>query len=204
MAIEISPAAEELLEEIEVCQPGDAERGGPLRLLAGAVGRALGPLATWVRDSDDGPGWSILLDPDRTPVPAWTGQINGVIVTRGAPEAQQRSELHNAAGLRRGSVAALKGAVAATLAGDDPQVTVVERDGSPYALLVITYADETPDAAAAEAAARSQKPAGLLLTFRVDPGWNIGQLEAAYAAMTIADIEADYASVEALESNLPT
>lgn len=200
---DVPDAAEELLDELAVCQPGDEQRGSPFRLLVGAIAVALGPLHDLVRDTEDGPGWSAIADPDRTPDPQFTAQLNGVVLTRGASDEQHRSELRIGAGLRRGSPGALREAVQATLTGAR-QVTIIERDGDPYELLVISYEDETPDPDAAEAAARSQKPAGLLLTYRVDPGWSIGQLEAAYAGLTIADLEADFASVGALESNLPT
>lgn len=163
---DLAPAGQELLDEVGVCQPGDEARGGPLRLLLATLVHALGPLAEWVRDSDDGPGWSILADPDRTPSPAWTGQLNGVVVTQGASEEQQRQELHIAAGMHRGSIGAMREAVAATLTGSR-QVRILERDGTAYEMTVITRTSETSDPAASEAAARAQKPAGLLLTFLV-------------------------------------
>jgi hypothetical protein len=37
----------------------------PPQILVGAVAKALGPLFDIVRDTDQGPGWSAVLDPDR-------------------------------------------------------------------------------------------------------------------------------------------
>jgi hypothetical protein len=81
-------------------------------------------------------------------------------------------------------------------------VFLTERDGSPYRVTVDVYAAQTPNPALAEAAARSQKPAGLVMTFNVLPGWAIGEMEAAYIGQTIADLEGDYPTVNDLETHL--
>jgi hypothetical protein len=186
-----------------VSQPGDEGRGWPFRLLVGALGFALGPLATIVRDMDAGPGWSAIVDPARTPSPRWTAQLNGVTLTKGAPDAQQRSEIVNAAGLTRGGVPQLVAAVQQTLSPTTGTVTVVEHYLGRYGVLVVTYAAQTPDAALTERVAVSYTPAWLLPTVRVDAGWSVGQFETAYAAMTVANAETDFLTVNDLETELP-
>lgn len=139
----ISTSGEELYSELKVTQPGDEQRGWPWRLFLGALGRVLGQLPDLVRDSDDGPGWSAVVDPDRTPDPAYTAQFNGVRLTQGASDAQHRQEIRNAAGLRRGGRDAQIDAAQLYLTGTR-YVGVFERDGSAYRETVVTRSVETP------------------------------------------------------------
>jgi hypothetical protein len=195
---------EHWLDEFGVVQPGDDQAGSPLRTLLGGMGIAFGPLHDLVRESDEGPGWSQLLDAARAPSWAlpWLAQLAGVTLTPGAPADGWREEITSPPAFRRGTPDAIVDATRRTLTGDQ-RVTLRERDGGPWQITVITYTAQTPDPAAAERAARSQKPAGLLMTFRVDPGWSVGEIEAAYSTRTVGDIEGAFASVGDLESNLP-
>lgn len=156
-----------------------------------------------IRDSDDGPGWSALLDPLRAPAAAlpYLGQFVGVRVTRGAPSLQQRDEISGAAGFRRGRPAAIREAVAATLSGGRAVVMTERVGGEAYQLLVQTYADQTPDPAAAEAAARSQKPAGIILTFEVIDGQTYAQLEGRYE--DYSDLPVAYDDYAEMASDTP-
>lgn len=190
--------------ELGVTQPADEQLGWPFLIFLAGLGAAFGPLHDVVRDTDQGPGWSILLDPERCPNWAlpWLAQFAGVTLTPGATDAEWRDEITSPPAFQRGTPAAIRSSVQRYLTGNKT-VTLLERDGSPWRLTVITYTAETTDATAAEAAARSQKPVGVLLTYRVDPGWSVGDLEAAYAGRTIADVEAAFATVGDVESNLP-
>jgi len=156
-----------------------------------------------IRDSDAGPGWSALLDPSRAPASAlpYLAQFVGVRVTRGAASGQQREEIVNAAGFRRGRPASIVAAVAATLTGDRTVILTERVDGEAYQLLVQTYTDQTPDAAAAEAAARAQKPAGIVLTFEVVDGQTYAQLAGRFE--TYADLAAEYADYAEMASDTP-
>jgi hypothetical protein len=199
----VPAVAEHWYDEISVVQPADEQAGWPLLILLAGMGAAFGPVHDVVRDSDDGPGWSPLLDPARAPGWAlpWLAQLAGVTLTPGAPDQQWRDEITSPPAFRRGTQQAIIDATARTLTGTR-RVTLYERDGGPWLITVITYTAETPDADAAERAARSQKPAGLLMTFRVDPGWDVGTLEVTYSTLTVGDVEAGFASVGDLESNL--
>jgi hypothetical protein len=207
------PAVTELLyDDIGISQPGDETRGWPFLIFLGAVGHALGELHDVVRDTPDGPGWSVLLDPDRCPAWAlpWLAQFAGVTLTPDADEATWRSEITNPSALRRGTPAALREAAQRTLTGGK-RFTLYERVYSAYRDVAITYAAETPDPAATERAILSQKVAGRLFkrpsdgasTIRVDRGWSVAQFEAAYAGRTVADFEADFATVDDFETRLP-
>lgn len=156
-----------------------------------------------VRETDDGPGWSALLDPARAPAEALTylGQFVGVRVTRGATSLRQRNEIVSAAGFRRGRPQAMRDAIAATLSGARTVVMTERVDGNAYQLLIQTYADQTPDPGAAEAAARSQKPAGIVLTFEVIGGQTYAQLAARFG--TYGDLPASYPSYADMAADTP-
>ncbi len=167
---EVPAAAEVLYAELAVSQPGDDTRGWPLLILLGAVGHALGPrLYDLVRDTGDVPGWTSALSPSDAPswVLPWLAQFAGVWLTPGIVEEQQRAQITSPTAFERGSEDAMTGAAKPTLTSDDPQVRFYERNPGPYGLLVRTSTAETPDPVATLAALRSQKPAGLILTYVV-------------------------------------
>jgi len=146
---------------------------------------------------DRGP-WETLLDIDNTPAVflPWVAQCVGVdpggLV--GLTEFQQRDFIRDTAGWRRGTPAAMLGAVKPYLTGTQ-QVRMIERDESAYRLTVITRTSETPDPAAAERALRTQKPAGIVLNYIVsdapiiDEGpLTIDDVTATIADATVADV----------------
>lgn len=193
-----------LYEELGVTQPRDEALGWPFLVLLHGVATAMGQLPDVVRDDDNGPGWSALLDPDRCPAWAlpWLAQFAGVELTPGADEAQQRAEITHPPAFVRGTVQAIKDAATFALTGGK-HVTLFERDGDEWHLIAVTYDAETPDADAVSAAMERQTPPWLVFTHRVDPGWAIGQMEAAYTGQTIADLEADFPTIGDLEMHLP-
>lgn len=179
----VVPAPTEILyDELQVTQPRDEALGYPLLILLGAIGTAFGELHDIVRDTDDGPGWSVLMDPDRCPAWAlpWLAQFAGVVLPPGLDEAEQRRRISNPAPYRRGTKLAMIEAAQATLTGTRT-VRVLERTGSSYHFTVVTRPGETDAApyddvsgsyddalgsydstARTVLAIRSQKPAGLL------------------------------------------
>jgi hypothetical protein len=200
----VPAVADAWYDELSVSQPADEQLGWPFLTLLAGFAAAFGELHDIVRDTDQGPGWSPVLDPARAPVKAlpWLAQFAGVTLTPGATETDWREEITSPPAFQRGTPQAIIDATARTLTGDQ-RVALRERDGGPWDVTVITYTAQTPDPAATERAARSQKPAGLLMTFRVDPGWSVGEIETAYSTRTVGDIEAAFATVGDLESNLP-
>lgn len=167
----VIPAVGEIFyRELAQSQPGDEGRSWPMRHLVGAVATAFcHRLFDIVRDSDDGPGWSSLMDPARCPDWAlpWLAQFAGVRLANGLTADQQRAQIATPPPFLRGTRQAMIDMVADTLTGTKT-VRVLERvGGDAYALTIATRTSETPDAASAEAAARAQKPIGLILTFVV-------------------------------------
>lgn len=178
----VVPLVSELwYNELAVSQPADEKLGWPLLLLLAGMGAAFGELPGVIRDTDEGPGWSSLLDPDRCPVWAlpWLAQFAGVTLTPGLTEAQWREEITSPPAFERGTPGAMADAARRHLTGDR-RVLLVERNETPWRDLVITYDSETPDPDATERDVLAQEGAGRKVIYRTDPGWDIDQMEAAY------------------------
>lgn len=113
--------------------------------LAASIGDEQEVIDSITRDTDDGPGWSVVMDVDRTPAEflGWIAQFGGVELLFGLDDESQRIRVKGTAGFKRGSLGAVKQAAAQFLTGTR-RVEVYERDGSPYRLRVRTYASETP------------------------------------------------------------
>lgn len=117
-------------------------------------------------------------------------------------EARARQLIKETGGFLRGTPRAMRGVVEPTLTGAK-RVRIVERpNGHAYRLLVLTAPSETPDEAATEAAAITQKPAGLVMTYiaaetpiidEADADLTIDGVGAALAidAVALADVNPD-------------
>lgn len=125
-------------------------------------GSLLGEVDDVVRDSDTAPGWAGELTAESSHRTRWTGQLLGVVIPDGLTDEQQRALIVERPATRRGTLPALVAAARALLT-DTRYVSVRERDTSAYHLTVTTYAEETPDPAAVNAALQGAKPAGLVL-----------------------------------------
>lgn len=143
--------------------------------LCQACENMFGGLDVIVQDSDDGPGWSAVLDPDRAPASwlPWTGALYGVQVTIGAPEPDQREEVRELPAQHRGTTLAMVKALKRTLGGNR-NVRVTERYTGAYRIKFLTSPSETLDAVKSLAAIKTQKPGGLALFYEVTDSsvWN--------------------------------
>jgi len=154
----------------------DYDPDGVGEALCAAGENMFGGLDAIVQDSDDGPGWSIVLDPALTPALwlPWTGALYGVRVTIGAEVEAQREEVTDLAPQKRGTTESMVVALKRTLTGNK-SVLVAERHlGEAYFIHFISSPSETPDPDASLAALLSQKPGGLILTYAItdSPTWN--------------------------------
>jgi len=188
----------------------DDENAWSLLILVNAIGAMFQTVDDVVRDTPDGPGFSILLDLNRCPSEAldWLGQFVGVRLPAGATDAEKRAAIAAESGFRRGTRAALEAAVKATLTGAQT-VIVRERSGDStaepidyaYRLKIRTYPAETPDAAATLAAALSQKPGGIVLDYATVAPATYGSVAVDYATYAVvAATFADYFALLASES----
>jgi hypothetical protein len=182
----------------------DAGLNWPLANYMAAIGEMFQVVDDYGRDQllsggKIAPGWSQLIDVDRCPLEAlpWLGQFVGVSVDTGLSEADQRTQIRNANGWKRGTVGAIVAAAQQLLTGTK-SVTVVERDPTAsashpaYGLSVFTRTSETPDSAAVLAAIISQKPAGIVLNYQD------------LAPVTYEDLFLDYATYRTIYSTFTT
>lgn len=185
--------AERLYASLGPLAQNDGENGWSLLILCNAIGSMFQLVDDLVRDSPEGPGWSLLLDLDRCPAAAlpWLAQLVGARVPVGLSEAEQREWIASTDGFRRGTRDALIGAARATLTGAQA-VIFRERDGDAYVLTVATYVAQTPDPAATERALVAQKPGGILMHYRTMIGqdWQLVKETSA----TWQDVASSYAT----------
>lgn len=171
--------ADALYEQLRPLAYADEALGWPLLHYVSGFALPFQLVEDLARDTDDGrPGWAVLLDPDTCPAWAlpWLAQLAGVVLDTTLSEADQRAQIVDEAGFRRGTPAALVSAVQARLTGtktarvlerDDIDYVAGGPDDSAYRLGVLTLASETPDPAAVYQAILSQKPGGIVVTYLV-------------------------------------
>jgi hypothetical protein len=191
----------------------DPTAGWSLLILCNAIGVDYQLVEDWVRDSPDGPGWSLLLDVDRCPPEAlpWLGQFVGVRVLPRSSADDQRARIRSTDGFHRGTRAALIGAARSTLTGSQ-RIIFRERDGAEmgypnapeyaYCLKVYTYASETPDPTATLNALLAQKPGGILLDYdavQMQDYQNVKDTNATYAV-----VKSTFKDYAALAMNQPS
>jgi hypothetical protein len=191
----VATVAEEAYSALGPLTAKDEDNDWALLNFVAALTLALEEIDDLVRDSDDGPGWSSVVDIDRAPTDAlaWLGQLVGVSPDASLDDTAQRERIRDVSGFRRGSRAAMEAAARRYLTGTRT-VNIRERDSSAYHLTVTTYAGETPDEDKTEAAIRAQKPAGLVLVYVVSSGASYGTLEA--TGMTYRQLRATYPTYE--------
>jgi hypothetical protein len=208
----VTALADEVWDELgPVSEPDGDDTGWALLSLLHAFLAPLQGIEDIVRDGEDGePGWSSVMDPDTCPAGwlVWLGQFYGVRVTPGDPDsatwvAQARDEVRSAAGVRRGTVGAIRAAAQRYLTGTK-YVLILERDTSPYHFTVVVRAAEMPALdtvtwagatgtwddwpgtwqGKVEAAIRAQKPAGLVMDFIPSDGLIWADETGAWSAAT--------------------
>jgi hypothetical protein len=140
-----------------------------------AIGAMFAEVEGYARGDETGDvlPWQALLDPAIAGSQAllWLAQLAGVAVPVGmTDETALRSTIEAANGRRRGTPAYMAEQGQATLTGTKTLRMFERYTGDAYLLHVVTRTDETPDPAATEAALRSVKPAGIVLTFEVSDG----------------------------------
>lgn len=169
------------------------DRWDLLELCESIMGR-LQEVQDIVRDSDDGPGWSNVLDVDRAPSGwlAWLAQFDGTRLEAGLDDDSQRARIKSTDGFKRGTPGAIVGAAQQYLTGTKT-VFLIERHGSPWRLTVATMAGETPDPSAVERAVLAQKPVGIVLSVTIVAGGDFN---------TLRDTHTDFNDVTATFVNM--
>lgn len=164
---------------------------------------SIAELDSLVRDSDDGPGWSAILDLDRCPDNGlkWLAQTVGVTIVEGLTPAAQRARIAAHVNWKRGSPAAIVAAAQLHLTGNKTVVMRERYTGSAWKLSIVTYTAETPDSAQTLADILEQKPAGIVLTYSVLDGQDFQTLLDNHALFS--NVYADYATFEGVVEDIP-
>jgi hypothetical protein len=197
---DLSPAAARLYAQLAPVAVDDALYGYAMAALCAAVAAPFDQLYGIAHDGET--PWAAVMDATAAPDWAldWLGQWVGVRLPANLAPDARRTRVLETDGMRRGTPAAIRGAARQHLTGTR-SVLLRERDGSAYALTVITFTAQTPNAALVAAALAQQKPAGLVLDYRVETGQDYRQLaeeRTDYAAVTAA-----FATYEDVRSNIP-
>jgi hypothetical protein len=176
----------------------DDEEGYALRDYTLAMGEPFEWVCTYALDTDDAPGWSLIMDPATCPAEGlpWLGQFVGVSLVPGYSEAQQRQQIAAHVGFGRGTPAAIAATIAPTLTGTQTVYLAERLGGDPYALGISTRTSETPNPTATQKVALAAVPAGIVVTISVVPGQPYA---AAGAGKTYAQWKATYANYDLLK-----
>lgn len=205
---DVSPITEELYAALGPWARRDTESESYRLLeLCEAIGQLQQPVEDVARDTDDGPGWSIIVDLDRAPAEwlPFLAQFNGSRAKPGLDAAAQRDLIRHADGIQRGTPSAMRNAPLPYLVTEAaaPYIGFYERiEGSAYRLGVVTLTAETPDPAAVEAAIRAQKPGGIVLEYVVIDGFTFQAVRVSYA--TFQDVRDAFSTFQDLRDNVPS
>lgn len=151
-----------------------------LRLCEALMGQAIQPIIDLSRDTDDGPGWSKLLDLDNGPdsAVAYQGQFVGITINPADPATTSRNLIRDRPAWKRGRPASMIAAVQATLTGSQSCV-LLERDSSPYHATVQVWRAQMPDEAATRAALALNKPGPVIVDLQILDGPTYGVIRSA-------------------------
>lgn len=187
-----------------VAKPYDEAAGWPLLHYLHAFFMPMQKIDDLVRDKDDGPGWSILFDPDRVPARylPFTAMVAGVVLRPEMSEQEKRDRIKERDGIKRCTPDAFVRAIQQQLTGDkgvvlrlrfDPAAPAVD---SPGHFQVLTYLDETPNADAVIAAMQEQKIVGLVQHYEIVAGQDWQELVDTYGTwQAVVDDYATWAHV---------
>lgn len=137
--------------------------------------RTIGEMFTEVElyafDTDDFEGWTLLLDVDRCPRVAlpYLAQYVGERLPLGLTEEEERQWIRDVPNQRRGTIKSIVDAGQRYLTGGK-NITVIQRDGGPDKITVVSYTDQTPNSAQVLAELYKVVPADISLTYVVSSG----------------------------------
>lgn len=197
----VGSVAEALYARMAPVADQDEALGWPLLNFIGAV------CDNYLQDIDDLAsdhatynGWGGILSADLAPTYAlgWLAQLVGVRLNPSLSTADNILLIKQPIGFQRGSPGAIIAAILPFLTGTKHVVLTERYTGDAYKVLVNTLTGEVPDSAKMQAAALSQKPAGILMTFTAQVGQTYLQLRTAKATYTIA--KAAYADYTAMRN----
>lgn len=203
---EVSPAALELYAAVDPAftQSDEAHDWTMLKLVSALTTGNIDLIYEIVTDRDAGPGWQILLDPERCPAAAlpYLAQFVGARLTQGMSVAEQRAAIGDPEGFGRGTPSAIVAVAKRRLTGTKTALLVEFYTGNAYRMKLVTLESETPEAdETLREILEEQKPIGIRLFFNTSPDWDWAELEGEQA--TWGDVEEEFATWGAVVTHTP-
>jgi hypothetical protein len=189
----------------------DEAGNGQLLQLCDALSLPYQPIYDLVRERDDEPApFAVLLDPDRCPA-KWLphlAQWVGVIPTPEMSEEQLRAEIKQPTGWKRGQPEAIRLATKRTLKpvveGEELFVIIHPRTPEVWHHYIRTLLAQTPNPSRTQAILREELPAWEALEYEAISGVTVADVAASTKWTTVADLAADFPSVQVLAEILPS
>lgn len=182
MPADANVIAQRIYEEIAPVTYADSDNDYALLHFIHAWTNSMMQLENIVRDTDAGPGWSSIMDPDTAPDMFLTflSYMVGSVPVRGENPAQARLRIEGMTGIRRGSAQAMRAAAQRYLTGNKYVIFNERASGNAWHLEVRTLTSETPDEDQVRAELLLQKPAGVVMTYDTIDGVEWNAIIAAY------------------------
>jgi hypothetical protein len=192
---DVSEATEELYAALApaFAQIDEATDWTLLRFCAVLTAGNIDQIHSYVIDTDGGPGWQIILDPDRCPVEVlpWLAQAVGARFTPDMDETMQRAAVKDPEVFARGRPAAIVAVAKRRLTGTKSVILTERYTGNAWRIQITTIDSETPFPELTEAEIRAeQKPVGIVLFFNTLAAWDWAELILEEA--TWADVVKDF------------
>jgi hypothetical protein len=163
-----------LRERTQPLAPHDADYDYAHAYLSEGMMRPWEQVAELVDPPDPYPPWAPLFNVYICPDWAlpWLAQIVGVRLPASLTPDDAVAAIVGLAGQARGGPAAIKTVVGLFLTGSKSMYFRERDGGDAYALEIVTLEGETPDPAAVQRAILSQKPGGIVLSYRTVIAWD--------------------------------
>ena len=206
---------QQLYDSMESMQYAEPDVGYHLATYCGGIGVMFQILEDYGRDEideagKDAPGWSQLVDINRCPPEAlpWLGQFTGARFPPGLTEDQQRQWVIDAPQWQRGTLSSYQSVAQPYLTGNQTLIIYERYDpanptvDSPYDITIYTYAPETTDSVALEAALQANTPAGITLHYAALTGQTYQNVKTHNATYTI--VRSTYATYDIMRQAPPS
>jgi hypothetical protein len=179
---EVSDLTEAFWRDLGFHAEDDEAQGYPLLIYCSAWNLPLEPIHEIIRERDGLKPWEILFDPDECPV--WglphLSMYPGVVLQPGMSEEQQRNEIREPTGWKRGQPAAIKVAARRTLSKADARVIVRPRTPKAGMHYIRTLLSETPDPERTRAELRAALPPWEVLDYEAISGVSWADIAASF------------------------
>lgn len=152
----------------------DEELGWALLIYWGSIAKRWQPVEDLARDAPEGPGWSIIFDPDRIPDEGldWLAQPVGVVLQQGMSPDTKRYRIKNTGMKKAYTPSALAAAATRHLTGDKNVIINEFLAGNAKRVGVVTFLEETPDPDLTRRDIEEQLPWWIRLTHTVEDSWD--------------------------------